>query len=274
VFQDLDATIKAVLQDPSAPVDLRGADVRFDTPDKDFAPTGTTISLFLHDVQENRVLRREAPLIDPVAGGFRSRRPPLRVDCTYLITSWSAKTGGLKTAEEHRLLGIALLWLSGFLVIDDRFLQGALNTLEPSFPVSALVAQTREGQPMGEFWTALGIAPRPAFSLTVTIGLSPPADTTLYPAVQKVRISSGTLTDPLFRGTVLDAALAPLSGAQVRVIETGAQTASGTSGGFSFPGLAYGAYTLSVHTAGLPDQQRPVDYAPESQVHNVVLPGP
>ena len=34
---------------------------------------------------------------------------------------------------------------------------------------------------MGEFWTALGIAPRPAFSLTVTIALQPYAETEQLP---------------------------------------------------------------------------------------------
>ena len=274
MFQDLDATVKAVLQDPSAPADLRGADIRFDTPDKDFAATETTLSVFLHDVQENRDLRSEAPLMDRVGNGFRSRRPPLRVDCTYLITAWSLKSGGLKTDEEHRLLGLALLWLSGFPVIDDRFLQGSLNTPDPRYPVSALVARTREGQPMGEFWSALGIAPRPAFSLTVTIGLAPFDAATQYPAVDRVRVASGTISDPVLRGTVLDATLAPVPGAKVSVLETGAQATSSGSGEFAIAGLPFGSYTLAVHAAGHPDQQLPVAYRLDSQVHNAILPGP
>ena len=40
---------------------------------------------------------------------------------------------------------------------------------------------------MGDFWTALGIAPRPAFSLTVTIALQPFDVTDTFPALTRSR---------------------------------------------------------------------------------------
>jgi hypothetical protein len=274
VFQDLDATIKAVLQDASAPAEVRGADVTFETPEKSYAPAQATLNLFLHDVQENRVLRQEAAVLDRVANKYVSHRPPLRVDCTYLVTAWSVKTGGFKAAEEHGLLGLALLWLSGFLIIDEPYLQGSLGLPGRSGPLPAVVAQTREGQSMGEFWTALGIAPRPAFSLTVTIAMQPFTAPQEFVPVEGVQVRSTSLTDPALSGRVLDAALAPVAGVQVSVLEAGRQVSADPRGEFAFPELAFGAYTLSVQRPGRPDVQSPADYRADSQIHDVILPGP
>ena len=38
MFDDLDATLRAVLADAAAPADVRTAEVSFDTPDRDFKP--------------------------------------------------------------------------------------------------------------------------------------------------------------------------------------------------------------------------------------------
>jgi hypothetical protein len=38
--------------------------------------------------------------------------------------------------------------------------------------------------------------------------------------------------------------------------------------------LAFGKYTLLVQVVNQPDVQTPVDYEANSQVHNVILPGP
>jgi len=274
MFQDLDSTLKAMLADAAAPPEVRAADVSFDTPDKDFSPTQTTVNLFLHDVQENRALRDTAPLLDRTDSQYVSRRPPLRVDCTYLVTVWSTQTGGLKAAEEHRLLGLVLLWLSRFEVIDDRFLQGGLTIPPQLYPLPATVAQQKEGQGMGQFWTALGVAPRPAFSLTVTIGLQPFDETVPYPAVQGVDVAPALLNHPALTGRVRNRTLAPVPAAQVTVIESGAATIADRSGAFAFSGLDFGAYTLLVRVPGQPDVRKLVTYDAAAQVHNVMVPGP
>ena len=113
MLDDLDATLRAMLTDAAAPAVLRSADISFDTPDKDFSPTQATLSVFLHEVAENRGLRDEARIIERTGNTYTSRLPSLRLDCTYLITAWSVQTGGLKTQEEHHLLGLALIWVSG-----------------------------------------------------------------------------------------------------------------------------------------------------------------
>jgi hypothetical protein len=172
MFEDLDDTLGQMLNDPAMPsglADLLNADVSFETPDRNFAPALPTVNLFLYDVKENRELRNAEPIVQLVSGVILRRRPPIRVDCSYLVTAWSNANGSLQVAAEHRLLALALLWLSRFTTIPEIYLQGSL-AVQP-FPPPAIVAQDDPNHNTGEFWSALGIAPRPAFYITVTIAM-------------------------------------------------------------------------------------------------------
>jgi hypothetical protein len=274
VFNDLDATLRGVLDNAAAPTELRAAEVSFVTPDKDFAPTQPTVNLFFYEVQENHPLRENGPIVDLVDGHYVSTPPPVRMDCTYLVTTWSTKTGALKAEEEHRLLGLALVWLNRFPVIGNDLLQGSLANPAQPFPLPTMVAQVKEDQSSGQFWTALGIAPRPAFSLTATIAMDLPEDAEEFPVVQGVRLEPASLLSPALGGRVLDAALAPVAGAKVTVVETEDDITVGGDGAFSFADLAFGEYTLLVQVQNRPDIQASVHYTADSQIHNVVLPSP
>jgi hypothetical protein len=274
VFDDMDASLAALLADGAAPQEVRSADVSFTVPDKDFTPAQATLDLFLHEVQENRGLRDVAPTFQPLpTGGWESERPPLRVDCTYLVTAWSPKTGALRAAEEHRLLGRALLWLGRFPVIPDQYARGALKTPPQPFPLTTTVAQTREGQSMGEFWTALGIAPRPAFSLTVTIALQPYTETETFPVLTAIQLRTGLLDEPELYGRVLDGQLAGVPGAAVTLVEASRTVTADALGEYRFTAVPFGSYTLAVTSAGHPDSSRQIEYQNAMQAHDVVLTG-
>lgn len=274
MFDDLDATLKALLDDAAAPPDVRAADVSFDTPDKDYKPAQATVNLFLHEVTENRSLRDNARVLDTAGDGYTSRLPSLRVSCTYLVTAWSAKTGGLKAAEEHRLLGLALQWLSRFPVVDEAFLRGSMQSPPQPYPLPTVVAQTQEGRSNGEFWTALGVPPRPAFSVTVTVTLEPFDEVEPFAAVQDVHVSSTLIPFATLAGRVLDSSLEPVPAAVITVVETGAQATSTPKGEFVVPGLEFGPYTLAVESAGQPAEQVRVTYSADHQLHTVVLAQP
>lgn len=274
MFDDLDATLKALLDDTAAPADLRAADVSFDPPDKDFKPAQATVNLFLHEVTENRTLRDQAPVITQVGNGYTARLPSLRVDCTYLVTAWSAQAGGLKAAEEHRLLGLALQWLSRFPVVDEVFLRGSLKTPPQPYPLPMVVAQAQEGRSNGEFWSALGVPPRPAFPVTATVTVDPFDQVDEFAAVQAIRIGSTLSPHSALGGRILDHALAPVPAADVTVVETGAQATSVATGEFVFAELDFGSYTLRVQPSGRPAEQVAVTYAAEHQLHTVVLSPP
>jgi hypothetical protein len=280
MLDDLDATLRALLADPAAPADLRAADVSFDTPDGNFRPAQPTVNFFLLEVTENRELRDEARIVARAraGAGYTSRLPSMRVDCTYLVTAWSSHSGGFKPQEEHRLMGHALTWLSRFLVIDESHLQGGLKTPPQPYPVSLVVARTKENQGMGHFWSALGIAPRPAFPLTVTIAVEPFDEVERIPEVRAIRLEQTEIDHPLLSGRVLDDELAPVPNATVALVGTdGGTVATRTSddrGTFAFPDVEFGAYRLMARAPGHTEWERSVLYTRTSQVHDLVLPRP
>jgi hypothetical protein len=251
VFQDLDATLKNVLDDPAAPQTLKDADVSFVTPDKNFSPDGErTVNLFLHEVTENRELRDPVPIVERQGAVFRRRRPPLRVDCAYLVTAWSKKTGGVKVEHEHELLSLTFAWLSRFPTIPPAHFAGGM--VEQPFPPPTLVAQMDGAKNTGEFWSALGIAPRPYFSLVVTIaiplGVSVPEGPPV--ATKDLRL------DPVLRfqigGTVRSTAAPndPVKAATVTLVESGESQTTDAEGHFTFSPLKTGSFTLQVTATG------------------------
>lgn len=271
MFADLDATLHAMLDDPTSPAALRAADVSFVTPDRDYKPGQDTVNLFLHEVTENRELRDEARIMERAGTTWRSRLPSLRLECSYLVTAWSADNAGLKVAAEHRLLGLALIWFSRFPVIPERFHSGALRQPPQPYPLPSTVAQTREGQPMGQFWTALGIPPRPAFSVTVTICVDPFDQVEQFAAIEHVQIGSGQVEHPYLAGRVLDPALSVVPGALVSVIGDPRTSTTDAGGRFAFSGLEFGAHTLRVTVGAQPPVDVEVNYRPDHRFHEVVL---
>lgn len=251
MFDDLDRTLQTLLHDAAAPQALRDADVAFVTPGKGYAPDQATLNLFLHQIQENLELRDPAPVVERSGNGFVRRQPPLRVRSTYLVTAWSEAAGAAdKVNSEHRLLGLALVWLRRFPVIPARFLQGDLAGQQVAPPT--LVARPDGARDVGEFWSALGIPPRPALDLSVTIGME--LDLALpegRPVVTaELRLPPG---EPGFHvaGTVRRAdTLAPVAGARVTVAATGLAAVTDQQGRFHLAGLTAGSHTLRASAAG------------------------
>jgi hypothetical protein len=264
MLNDLDQTLRAILDAAAAPTELRNADVSFETPDKNFAPGQATVNLFLYEVKENRELRDPVPITDVVAGTFVRRIPPLRVTCGYLVTGWSNAVGPARVVEEHRLLGQALLWLSRFPRIPAGLLQGTL-AVQP-FPPPTMVAQADGNRNSGEFWSALGMAPRPAFTVSVTIAMDlsielaegPPVSTK---EIRLQQIAPAGAMESVFSigGTVRDAATsAAIAGAEMTLIESGAGTRSDADGRFRFEGLQPGPYTLRAVAPGFAALDTPI----------------
>lgn len=272
MFDDLDASLTALLTDPGAPAEVRGAEISFKTPDKDFSPNPTTINLFLHGIQENRDLHTSLPVTEVAGDRYTITSPPKRIDCTYLVTAWSSKTGDQKIAEEHRLLGLALLWLSAFPSIPAVLLQGSLRDPPQPYPLPTIVAQSKTDENLSLLWSALGIAPRSTFVLTVTICAQAPTLAEEATAVKSVAVDVVSMADPLFTGRVLDPKGAPVVGATVTIVENHKRATTDRLGRFAFPDQAFGDYTLLIQQQGKPDVHQPVTYQPTAQTHVVWLP--
>jgi hypothetical protein len=257
MFQDLDDTLKKMLDDPAAPQVLRDADVSFETPEKGFVVGQATINLFLYEVRENRELRDPLP-ITKLKGGVYVRQPAtLRVECCSLVPAWSHEEKAKKVAEEHQLLALALVWLSRFATIPASFFQGSL--VGQPFPPPTLVAQLNSDKNMGEFWTALGSAPRPAFYLTATLALDLNVEAPDGPPVvtKEIILNGESLLE--IAGLVTAAATdAPIEGAQVLLLEKQRTTMTDVQGRFRFNNLTAGNYTLRVSAAGFVTADNPI----------------
>ena len=208
-------------------------------------------------MRENRARRDQVPHAEKVADVFVRRFPPLRVDCTYLVTTWSNEVGAVRVAEEHRLLGQALQWLSRFGTVPDEHLRESL--IDQPYPPLTLVARMESKPNVGEFWSALG----------------GPAKASLHACSRPSRCRSrwscprGRRSSPrrsgsrsrmcratregLFEiaGTVRDAAaLAPIADAEVTLLELDRAVQTDGAGHFRFAGLESGPYTLQAAASG------------------------
>ncbi|GGO94477.1 Pvc16 family protein [Wenjunlia tyrosinilytica] len=264
MFQDLDLTVRALLEDAAVPPSLAGVDITFKTPDKAFDFSQPTVNLFQYGVHENRVLRDPVPVVEQVAGVFVQRRPPLRLDCDYLVTAWSKKPDATGVEEEHRLLGTALAKLSRFPVIPAAYLRNSL--VGQPFPVPTWVAQSDDSKSLGEFWSALGIPPRSSFHLMVTVAMDLRDTVTVGPRVVTSTVvvdddlDPATAGEPLFAigGVVREAGTNTALANATVTLDGMRSTASDTSGRFLFSQVGVGAHTLTAVAPGFTTANRAI----------------
>jgi hypothetical protein len=175
MFDDLDKSLQELLKQELPAGIASQVAISFAPPDDTFPPASVSlpaIDLFLYDIRENRELRNREWEIERRSDGTGSRkRPPVRVDCSYLITAWSSAASSTPAYDEHMLLGEVLKVLLSYPVIPEGTLQGSLSAQEP--PLPAVTIQPGQLQSMGEFWQALGGKPKAALNYTVTIGVEP-----------------------------------------------------------------------------------------------------
>jgi Pvc16 N-terminal domain len=175
MLDDLDRTLEELLRrelspsfvSPEAPTPVT---ISFATPDQEFTRNVNlpTIDLFLYDVRENLELRNSNWTVNRQSNGTAlKQRPPVRVDCSYLITVWAKEHSDVRT--EHRLLGEVMRVLLRYPKIPAVMMQGSLREQEP-LP-RALTLRPPQLQSLGEFWQAMGGRPKPALNYTVTIAV-------------------------------------------------------------------------------------------------------
>jgi Pvc16 N-terminal domain len=279
MFELLDASLAELLKDSrlsTALTQLPTANVRFQTPGT-YTPDRATVSLFLYETRENRELRDPVPIVEPLNGLSVRRRPPLRVDCTYLVTAWSNLTGEDKITAEHGLLAEALNWLTRFPLIPDRYLQlGGLTG--QVFAPPTLVAQMNAAKNVGEFWSALGIAPRPFFDLVVTItmdldqALEEFPVTTVLTNYQQGSNTTSAEERLAIGGTVRDKANKTVRDAWVRLEPAGITTVTDKDGRFIFDNIAGGSgITLRARAPGKGEATTPAGFQIPSLTGNYDL---
>jgi hypothetical protein len=189
-----------------------------------------------------------------------------------MVTAWSKKTGVDKVAAEHELLSLAFNWLSRFPTIPERHLLAAVQPAPPAppqyvlpgqvFPPPTMVAQLDAAKNVGEFWSALGIAPRPYFNLVVTIAmdLAQEVDGAMVTTISTHYRAADPASDEermILGGTVRDAAKRPVADAWVRLEPAGLTQITDHDGRFVFASIARGAgMTLKARALGHTDVTR------------------
>jgi hypothetical protein len=170
MFQDLDATLAALVQ---GELSLQNITVSFASPDDQFPPSGVplpAVAFFLYDVRENVELRTNQWETERHPDKVVTRkRPPARVDCSYLITAWPNDHTPNPSQDEHRLLGEVLKVLLRHRRIPERYLRGELITQEP--PLPAKITADSQLQSIGEFWQAIGGRPKATLHYRVTLSV-------------------------------------------------------------------------------------------------------
>ena len=269
MIDQLDQILKKILDDKAAPQELREAEVSFDIPKESYKPAGDTTNLYLYDIHENRNLRDLVPIYKMVNGKYTKLRPPLRVDCAYMLTAWSTQSGDKVSAHEHKLLSQALMWLSQFPEIPGNFLpedwKDNTNAVYQPFPVYLAVAQSDGVKAPGEFWAALGSPPRPYLNMVVTIAMDLPKS--ISESIPKV-ITKTTEYEQLntpgpgeeeiqIGGRVTNMADPPvgIEGALVTILELKKTTRTDKDGYYSLANLPRGQFTFMVRASGYEEKQ-------------------
>ena len=175
MIHDLDKTLEQLLKQDLPPKLVSQVTISFATPDDQFPPTSVTlpaIDLFLYDVRENRDLQSNEWTVERHSNGTATRkRPPVRVECSYLVTAWPSESAPNPAQAEHHLLGEVMMVLLRHPTIPAGVLQGSLKGQEPSLP--AITLQPGRLQSFWEFWQVLGGKPKAALNYSVIIGVEP-----------------------------------------------------------------------------------------------------
>ena len=170
MLDDLDSSLQHLLLQELP--DLQGSTetglgISFDPPWEGLIRQKPAINLFLYDVRENLDLRNTEWSMERQANGTAiKKRPPVRVDCSYMITVWTSTED---PQQEHHLLGQLMKVLLYHRTLPEATLQGSLKGQEPLPLATGL--RSNYLQSLGEFWQAMGGKPKVALSYTVTIAV-------------------------------------------------------------------------------------------------------
>jgi len=170
---DLNRTLVSLLKMELEPNIRDIIDISFATPDEQFPPVNTTlpaIDLFLYDVRVKPQMKTYDLWVDETSTekdkGLH-RRPPVLVECSYLITAWPSDSVPNPEEDEHHLLNEVMIALLRHSRIPEDCLQGRLKSNAPPFPVANL--QPGRRQSIELFWQAVGGKLKAALDYNVII---------------------------------------------------------------------------------------------------------
>jgi hypothetical protein len=175
MLEDLDATLETLIKRefssdvPSASTEVH---ISFETPFQGAIAQKPALNFFLYDVRENLELRNAVGTWERQGDGKAiKRRPPARIDCSYLVTAWPQNDEDIKT--EHQLLGELMRVLLRFRQIPEVFWQDSLQ--DQPVLIRMISLRSSNLNSFGEFWQAMGgrdgTRPKVVLHCTVTIAV-------------------------------------------------------------------------------------------------------
>lgn len=255
MFADLDQTIRQILM-RDVPLDPTEVDVSFEAPDKEWSGrlSRPTVNFFLYDVRENLELREAEWRVSRNTNGMATKkRPPMRIDATYLVTAWARAP-----EDEHRLLWRSMSALAKHPLLPDDMLWGDMVTQPYPVPTKVAHADPSRTNPT-DLWQALENRIRPGVKFVATLALDPWVELT-GPLVFTRTLRVGSLTgdggdDPestAIAGRVFDPGDPDTGfpGALVTVRETGDRVLAGPRGMFQIRKVTRDRITLHAEVPG------------------------
>ena len=180
MIHDLDDTLKELLNQklPEHGYQSR-IDIKFDTPDKDWATTNqdnSVLNLFLYDIRENLQLRSNERYLTRNGMAGTEDFAPTRIDFTYLISFWASKGEQDPVKKEHEILGQVLETLLCYPILPQEVLQGKIQQ-QSQIPGAQLprawIAQPEDTPKTWEFWGSNEWRLKAGISYRVTLYIQP-----------------------------------------------------------------------------------------------------
>lgn len=261
MIPDLDQTLKQLLT-KQVPLDPAEVEVTFDLPGRDWSGglTKPTINLYLYDLRENQELRDNDWIVERGANNGDSntatkKRPPLRIDLSYLVTAWTTAV-----EDEHRLVWRLLPALLRHPVLPRELLQGEVKETVERLDVDI---RTKAAQPdgvfkdPGDFWSAIENQLKPSINYVVTVPLDLEATFTsplVLGRTLRAHPEPGAEPDELIQiaGTVRVKGKRGglLAGANVSVLGRGLDAETDAAGRYTLRHLPPGKHTFRVSASG------------------------
>jgi hypothetical protein len=147
MLADLDNAIARLLKQELAPDLANKITVTFNVPDANFPPKGLNLpalNLYLYDLRENLEQRsNEVTVVRQPNGTIIETPPPVRVDCSYIVTAWTDPRATDPATDEHAILGQVMAVLLAHPVIQSDAEKGGLQTANVPTPAKGLRPDNR-----------------------------------------------------------------------------------------------------------------------------------
>jgi hypothetical protein len=265
MLDDLDKTITRLLRNCIPQRLLDDVTITFATPGKDFPPKPLSfpaVDLFMHKAIPNAGLRQNAPIVKKSADGSATKtRPPVYLDCTYLVSVWTDPAASDPPSQEHEIFAAVMKALVAAPALPEDVLYGSLAETQTEPVVSKVSDSSLDDTKT--IWQALGVPPRLSLNYTVTFSM-PLFDSDPVTLVTKRKLVTWLTEDrakteesvlrQVAIGGVVRSGMSPVASVLIEVKSKSDQVVRGevhsrAHGAFYFMDLAAGEYEV-VATAG------------------------